>query len=154
MKKPTKVNLQDSLIEGDSKCLERFCREYFEKCDFSSEYKIEAVCSEGLMKLFCGYFKNQYGIIEIEIVGLYPAEIEEIESSLIAVMQEKMRDLPKRRGFGYFNYEISQGRVMLRLYAPEKGCCPEREDILKSIEDLSPALEFLNDFLRMRKISQ
>ena len=153
MSETRKVNLENSLVEGDTKIIEEFCLEYFQNCEFSSDYKIEAVCTEGLLKLFCGYFRGRYGIIEIELVGLYPGEIEEIQNSLITVLQDRLRAVPKRNGLENFNYEISQGRVVLRFYASESGeCDEERDDILNALKELTPALEFLADFLKRRKV--
>lgn len=147
-----KINLEDRLVEGDDKVIEKYCLDYFRDCDFSSEYKIEAVCSDGLLKLFCGYFRGKYGIIEIELVGLYPAEIEEIQNNVISVLQERLGKIPRKMGLNNFNYAISEGRIVLRFYACESGECEEREDILKTLNDFSPALEFLADFLRRRKV--
>jgi hypothetical protein len=150
--KSGKVNLEERLVEGDDKVIEKYCLDYFQNCDFSSEYKIEAVCTDGLLKLFCGYFRGKYGIIEIELVGLYPAEIEEIQNNVIVVIQERLSKIPKKMGLNNFNYVISEGRIVLRFYACESGECEEREEILKTMNDFSPALEFLAEFLRRRKI--
>ncbi|MFW9852671.1 MAG: hypothetical protein ACFFDS_07000, partial [Candidatus Thorarchaeota archaeon] len=104
MSEGRKVNLENNLVEGDTSIIEEFCFEYFQNCEFTSDYKIEAVCPDGLLKLFCGYFKGKYGIIEIDLVGLYPGEIEEIEYSVIAVLQDRLRTLPKKKGLENFNY--------------------------------------------------
>ncbi len=147
-----KVSLEECLVEGDTNVITKFCVDYFQSCDFSSEYKIEAVCQSGLTKLFCGYFKNQYGIIEVEILGLYPNEIEDIEENLISVIDEKIRNIPKKRGLQNFNSEIGANRVELRFYACEAESCEEKEGILESLEELSPALEFLADYIRRRRV--
>ena len=147
-----KVNLEECLVEGDTGVITKFCIGYFQNCDFSTEYKIEVVCQNGLTKLFCGYFKNQYGIIEVEILGLYPNEIEDIEENLISVIEEKIRSIPKKRGLQNFNSEIGTNRVELRFYACKAESCDEKESILKSLEELSPALEFLADYIRRRRI--
>jgi hypothetical protein len=147
-----KVSLEECLVDGDTSVITKFCVDYFQNCDFSTDYKIEVVCQNGLTKLFCGYFKNQYGIIEVEIVGLYPNEIEDIEENLIAIIDEKIRSVPKKRGLRNFNYEIGSNRVELRFYACESEDCEEKEGILQSLEELSPALEFLADYLRKRRV--
>ena len=147
-----KVNLEECLVEGDTNVITKFCIDYFQNCDFSTDYKIEAVCQSGLTKLFCGYFKNQYGIIEIEIVGLYPNEIDDIEENLILIIDEKIRNIPKKRGLQNFNFEVGSNRVVLRFYACEVEDCDEKEGILDSLKDLSPALEFVADYIRRRRI--
>ena len=147
-----KINLEECLVDGDTSVIIKFCNDYFQNCDFSTDYKIESVCQSGLTKLFCGYFKNQYGIVEVEIVGLYPNEIEDIEGDLISVLEEKLRTIPKKRGLQNFNNEVSTNRVVLRFYASVSEDLEEKESIIQSLEELSPALEFLADYLRRRKI--
>ena len=149
-----RINLEECLLERNTNVITEFCLEYFKKCDFSTDYKIEAVCQDGLTKLFCGYFKGQYGIIEVEIVGLYPNEVEDIEQDLIAVIEEKIRSIPRKKGLQNFNYDIRSSRVGLRFYACKAEACEERESIIKSLEELSPALEFLADYLLKRKIAK
>jgi hypothetical protein len=149
-----KLDLEECLLDGNASVITEFCYNYFKKCDFSTDYKIETVCQNGLTKLFCGYFKGQYGIIEVEIIGLYPNEVDDIEENLIAVIEEKIRSIPKKRGLQNFNYEIRTNRIELRFYACEAEACEERDGILESLENLSPALEFLADYLLKRKIAR
>ncbi|MCG3220481.1 MAG: hypothetical protein H7641_03790 [Candidatus Heimdallarchaeota archaeon] len=147
-----KVSLEECLVDGDTGVITKFCVDYFKNCDFTTDYKIEAVCQNGLAKLFCGYFKGQYGIVAVEIIGLYPNEVEDIENDLILVIEEKIRSIPRKKGLQNFNYEIGTNRVVLRFYACETEVCDEKEGILQSLEKLSPALEFLADYLRKRRI--
>ncbi|NPD87403.1 MAG: hypothetical protein HGN29_01685 [Asgard group archaeon] len=147
-----KINLEECLVDGDTGVITKFCYDYFKNCDYTTEYKIEAVCQNGLTRLFCGYFKGQYGIVEVEIIGLYPNEIEDIEKDLIAVIEEKIRTIPRKRGLQNFNYEIGGNRVVLRLYACVSEVCEDKESVLQSLKELSPALEFLADYLQKRRI--
>ena len=142
-----RLDLEECLIHRGSKALEELIVDYFSRCEISTEYKIDVVCASGLMKLFCGFFKGYYGIIEIEIVGLYPNEIAEIEQNLMATLHEKLSMIPKRKGINNYNYEASSNRVIIRLYATESGECEEKEDILKRVRELSPAINFIAEFL-------
>ena len=147
-----KKNLESCLVTDGVEIIEDFCIDYFKKCDFSADYKLDAVCSSGLVKLFCGYFKGSYGIIEIEMVGLYPGEVEDILQNLISMLQEKVKAIPRKKGLELFNYDISEGRVVLRFYACEtnRERYTENEDIIRSVYQLGPALEFIADYLKRR----
>lgn len=151
-----KVNLESRLVEDGIYAIEDLCIDYFKKCDFSTDYKLDAVCSSGLMKLFCGYFKGKYGIIEIEVVGLYPGELEDIQNNLIVTLQEKVKSIPRQQGLEIFNFEISTGRVVLRFYAcrSNREKFTEGEDIVRSVYQLAPALEFIANYLIRRTVGK
>ncbi|MBY9001613.1 MAG: hypothetical protein KGD64_11895 [Candidatus Heimdallarchaeota archaeon] len=151
-----KTNLESCLVHEGVEIIEDFCIDYFKNCDFSSDYKLDAVCSAGLVKLFCGYFKGSYGIIEIEMVGLYPGEVDDIHQNLIGILQEKVNSIPRRKGLELFNYDISEGRVVLRFYACKSNGekYTENEDVIRSVYQLSPALEFIADYLKKRAVGK
>jgi hypothetical protein len=147
------INLEECLEHGNGKVIEGFCLEYFQNCEFVQDYTIENICADGNIKLFCGYFKGEYGIIEIEVVGLYPKEIEEISTTLISEIQVQMLKVPKRWGRERFNYEIAGNRITLRFYACKKSDSGEKEEILGSLDELYPALETLENYLQTRIIT-
>jgi len=151
-----KVNLESCLVEDGIYAIEDLCIDYFKKCDFSSDYKLDDVCTAGLVKLFCGYFKGKYGIIEIEGVGLYPGELEDIQNNLIGTLQEKVKSIPRQQGLEIFNFETSTGRVVLRFYAcrSNREKFSEREDIIRSVYQLAPALEFVANYLIRRTVGK
>ncbi len=151
-----KVNLESCLVEDGVHAIEDLCIDYFKKCDFGADYKIDAVCTSGLVKLFCGYFKGKYGIIEIEGVGLYPGELEDIQNNLIGTLQEKVKAIPRQQGLELFNFEISPGRVVLRFYAcrTNRKRFSEGEDIIRSVYQIAPALEFVANYLIRRTVGK
>jgi len=151
-----KINLESCLVKDGIYAIEDLCIEYFKQCDFSADYKLDEVCSAGLVKLFCGYFKDKYGIIVIESVGLYPGELEDIQNNLIGTLQEKVKSIPRQQGLEIFNFEISSGRVVLRFYAckSNREKFTEGEDIIRSVYQLAPALEFIANYLMRRTVGK
>jgi len=151
-----KLNLESCLVEDGVHAIEDLCIDYFKKCDFTADYKIDEVCSSGLMKLFCGYFKGKYGIIEIECVGLYPGELEDIHNNLIGTLQEKVKSIPRQQGLELFNFEITPGRVVLRFYAckSNRDRFSEGDDVIRSVYQLAPALEFVANYLIRRTVGK
>lgn len=148
------VRLYDCLEKGDDSIIVGFCISYFEDCEYSNDYTIEGVCPDGNMKLFCGYFKGEYGIIVIEIIGLYPNEIEKINEILIPNLEERMIKVPKRWGRERFNYEISGSRIVLRFYACKTSEKGEKVELIKSINELKPSLEFLERYMKLNLVVQ
>ncbi len=140
-------NLESCIESGQSNCIRDFCLEYIDNCDFSSSYQIDEVCTKGNTKLFCGYFKGVYGLIEIENIGLYPIEVEHIESHLIPGIRERIQHLPRRKGMDNFNYETTANGIVIRFYVIVSGDRPIKEELVKLVDDLSPALEFLTKYI-------
>ena len=151
-----KMNLESCLVEYGVHAIEDLCINYFKKCDFTADYKLDEVCSSGLVKLFCGYFKGKYGIIEIEGVGLYPGELEDIQNNLIGTLQEKVKSIPRQQGLELFNFETSPGRVVLRFYAcrTNRERFTEEDDIIRSVYQIAPALEFVANYLIRRTVGK
>ena len=149
-----KIRLYDCLEKGDEDIIEGFCINYFEDCEYNRDYTIEGVCPDGNIKLFCGYFKGEYGIIEIEIIGLYPTELENIKENLIPGLEERLLKVPKRWGRDRFNYEIATNRIEFRFYACKKSEKGEKSELIESIDELKPSLEFLERFLRNNIVVQ
>lgn len=143
----TSKNLESCIEEGQANCIRNFCLEYIDNCDFSNSYQIDDVCTKGNTKLFCGYFKGVYGLIEIENVGLYPKEIEHIESNLIPGIRERIQNLPRKKGMDNFNYETTASGIVIRFYVVVSGDRPIKEELVKLVDDLSSALEFLTKYI-------
>ena len=148
------VRLYECLEKEEDGIIEGLCVNYFEDCEYNREYTIESVCPDGNIKLFCGYFKGEYGIIEIEIIGLYPTEIEKINEYLIPNLEERMLKVPKRWGRERFNYEITGNRIVLRFYACKTSEKGEKEELIHSISELRPSLEFLEKYMRFNIVVQ
>ena len=140
-------NLESCIEAGQTDVIKKFILEYIDNCDFSGSYQIDEVCIKGNTKLFCGYFKGVYGLIEIENTGLYPKEIEHIESILIPGIRERIQNLPRKKGMDNFNYETSAYGILIRFYVVVNGDKPVKEELVKLVDDLSPALEFLTKYI-------
>lgn len=140
-------NLESCIEAGQTNCIRDFCLEYIDNCNFSSNYQIDEVCTKGNTKLFCGYFKGVYGLIEIQNTGLYPKEIEHIESNLIPGIRERIQNLPRKKGMDNFNYETTAYGVLIRFYVVVSGNRPVKEELVKLVDDLSPALVFLTKYI-------
>ncbi len=148
------VRLYDCLEKGDEGIIEGFCINYFEECEYNRDYTIEGVCPDGNIKLFCGYFKGEYGIIEVEIIGLYPNELEKIQEILIPSIEENMLKVPKRWGRDRFNYEISGNRIEFRFYACKTSEKGEKIELIESVNELKSALETLERYLKLNLVVQ
>jgi len=140
-------NLESCIEAGQTNAIKKFCFEYIDNCDFSSSYQIDEVCTKGNIKLYCGYFQGVYGLIIIEILGLYPKEIEHIESNLIPGIRERIQNLPRKRGMDNFNYETTANGIVIRFYVVVSGDRPVKEELVKLVNDLAPALEFLTKYI-------
>lgn len=92
-------------------------------------------------------FRGVYGLIIIEILGLYPTVIEHIESNLIPGIRERIQNLPRKRGMDNFNYETTANGIIIRFYVVVSGDKPVKEELVKLVDDLSPALEFLTKYI-------
>jgi hypothetical protein len=87
---------------------------------------------------------------------LYPGELEDIQNNLIGTLQEKVKSIPRQQGLELFNFEISPRRVVLRFYAcrTNRKRFSEGEDIIRSVYQIAPALEFVADYLIRRTVGK
>ena len=149
MSKINPSNLEHCVQHGDSKVIIDLVTKYFENKKLSASYIIEPVCTEGLSRLYCGYFRGAYGLIEIERVGLYPAEIEDIENKLLPVIQTKITNVPRVRGALPFAFEKTASSVILRFYAKVSDEEQAKENIIEIVNnELAPVLELVARFLK------
>jgi len=140
-------NLEYCLAHGGEDVIIQRVTDFFENCRFKRDYEMGDVCPEGLIRLYCGYFKERYTIIEIELARLYPKEVEEIERKLIPKLQESVIELPKIQNKMPFTYDLFGNTVVLRFYAPYNDT--DSKKVAQTIKDyLSPALITLGKFLK------
>ena len=140
-------NLKYCLVHGGEYIIVQRVIEFFKDCKFKRDYEMGDVCPEGLIRLYCGYFKGKYVIIEIELARLYPKELEEIERHLLPKIHKAAIELPKVQNKMPFTYDIIGTIVVLRFYVP----CEDSDNtqvISKIQEYLSPALRIVAKFLK------
>lgn len=149
MSNKNSTNLEQCVTQGDENALIDLVYKYFGSRELKDSYIIEPVCPEGLSRLYCGYFKGQYGLIEIELVGLYPAELEEIENKLFPNIQAKIAGVPRVRGSLPFSFETTDNSAILRFYAKVSDPENPNKDIISVVSnELAPALILVTRFLK------